>query len=191
MTDLLGKLQRLGELLDPGTLTGAAIFFVLFAAGAIVLSWLIRRMFREILLHDRSERVDQITIQFVSHLSVLAVWLIMATFYAHLVPALNRVSTALLAGVSLASVVIGFAAQETLGNLVAGVGLVLYKPFRRGDRLQIPAPTEPGFEVGTVEDVSLGYTLLKTDDGREIIIANSTMVQETMIKLAKAPTTDG
>jgi small-conductance mechanosensitive channel len=36
-----------------------------------------------------------------------------------------------------------------------------------------------------VEDISLGYTVLRTDDGREIIIANGTMAQQTMIKLAR------
>lgn len=38
------------------------------------------------------------------------------------------------------------------------------KPFERGDRLQIQAPT--GLEVGEVEDISLGYTVLHTDDHR-------------------------
>jgi len=187
MSSVLRDARWFAEALDPATLTGAAVLGALFVAGAIMLSWLARRMFREVLLHDRSERIDEITLQFVSHLAILGIWLVLATFYAHLIPALNRVSTALLAGVSLISVIVGFAAQQTLGNLVAGIGLVLYKPFRRGDRLQIPAPTEAGFDIGTVEDVSLGFTLLKTDDGREIVIANSTMVQETMIRLNKQP----
>ena len=80
------------------------------------------------------------------------------------------------------SVILGFAAQTTLGNLVAGISLILYKPFRRGDRLQIQAPT--GLETGAVEDISLGYTVLRTDDDRRVIIANTTMAQQTMIKLA-------
>lgn len=96
-----------------------------------------------------------------------------------------RLGTALLAGVSLMSVILGFAAQTTLGNLVAGISLILYKPFRRGDRLQISAPT--GLEIGAVEDISLGYTVLLTDDGRRVIIANTTMAQQTMIKLAASP----
>ncbi|WP_414089357.1 mechanosensitive ion channel family protein [Rhizobium sp. BR 314] len=128
--------------------------------------------------------MDAITLSFLSHLAVLVIWLLLATSYAHLIPALNKLGTALLAGVSLASVILGFAAQATLGNLVSGISLVLYKPFRRGDRLQIHAPT--GLETGEVEDISLGYTILRTDDQRQIIIANSTMAQQTMIKLSQA-----
>jgi small-conductance mechanosensitive channel len=70
---------------------------------------------------------------------------------------------------------------------VSGISLVLYKPFRRGDRLQVLAPTQAEFEIGTVEDITLGFTVLRTDDDREVIIANGTMAQQTMIKLNAAP----
>lgn len=155
-----------------------------FVAQGLILSWLVRRVLQAALRHDQTARVDEITLSFLSHLAVLLIWVLLATSYAHLIPALNRLGNALLAGVSLASVIIGFAAQATLGNLVSGISLVLYKPFRRGDRLQIQAPT--GLEVGEVQDISLGYTILRTDDQRQIIIANSTMAQQTMIKLSEA-----
>lgn len=101
-------------------------------------------------------------------------------------PPLHKLGNTLLAGVSLMSIIVGFAAQTALGNLVAGISLVLYKPFRRGDRIQIQAPTGSGHEIGVVESISLGYTVLRTDDRREIVIANGTMAQQTMIKLAPA-----
>lgn len=37
--------------------------------------------------------------------------------------------------------------------------------------------------MGEVEDISLGYTVLRTDDGRHVVIANGTMAQQTMIKI--------
>jgi small-conductance mechanosensitive channel len=84
------------------------------------------------------------------------------------------------------SVIVGFSAQTTLGNLVAGISLILYKPFRCGDRLQVTAPT--GLETGEVEDISLGYTILKTADQRRIVIANGQMAQQTMMKLSDPAT---
>ncbi len=178
------------RLFDPATLSGALILGAIFLVAGLIGSGLVRRLLRDALVHDKSERIDEITLQFLSRLAILAIWLILATLFAHIIPALNRLSSALLAGVGLMSVIIGFAAQQTLGNLVAGVSLVLYKPFRRGDRLQVAAPTKDECDVGTVEDISLGFTLLKTDDGREIIIANSTMAQQTMIKLPPRPAAD-
>lgn len=173
----------MSQLLDPHQITGALLLGGLFALVGLVLSALVRRLFREALRYDRSDRIDQITLSFLSHLTILVIWIVLATLYAHLIPALNRLGTALLAGVSLASVIVGFAAQTTLGNLIAGISLVLYKPFRRGDRVQVAAPTLHAFEIGEVEDISLGYTVLRTDDGRQIVIANGTMAQQTMIKL--------
>ncbi|MBN9079585.1 MAG: mechanosensitive ion channel protein [Rhizobiales bacterium 65-79] len=172
------------KMLDTSEIVGALLLGGLFVVVGLILSWLVRRLLREVLRFDHSERVDQITLSFLSHLTILATWLLLATLYAHLVPALNRLGTALLAGVSLVSVIVGFAAQSTLGNLVAGISLVLYKPFRRGDRLQVAAPTADDYEVGEVEDISLGYTVLRTDDGRQIVIANGTMAQQTMIRLS-------
>lgn len=170
--------------IDTSTPMGALVLAgILFGLG-LILSWAVRRLLKTALLHDRSEKINEIALSFLSQLSILAIWLLLLTFYAHLVPVLNRLGTALLAGVSLVSVVVGFAAQTTLGNLVAGISLVLYQPFRRGDRLQISAPTPNECEVGVVEDMSLGFTILRTDDGRRIIVANGTMAQNTMIKLS-------
>jgi small-conductance mechanosensitive channel len=169
------------EILDPNRIFGATLLGALFFVAGIVLSWLTRRVLTEALRHDRSDHIDRITLSFLTHFAVLAIWLLLLTFYAHLIPVLNRLGTALLAGVSLMSVIVGFAAQTTLGNLVAGISLVLYKPFRLGDRLQVQTPA--GVEVGKVEGISLGYTALRTDDQRQIIIANGTMAQQTMVKL--------
>lgn len=175
------KDRPMPSFLDPSQLVGALLLALLLFLAGVILSQVVRRLLREALRHDRSERIDQITLSFLSHLAILAIWVLLLTFYAHLVPALNRLGTALLTGVSLMSVILGFAAQATLGNLVAGISLVLYKPFRRGDRLQIQAPT--GLEIGKVQDISLGYTVLQTDDQREVIVSNGTMAQQTMIRL--------
>ena len=77
--------------------------------------------------------------------------------------------------------VLGLAAQNTLGNLIAGISLLLYRPFNLGDRLQVMAPT--GLETGIVESLTLGYTLLKTDDNRRVVVPNSLMASQTAINL--------
>jgi small-conductance mechanosensitive channel len=73
------------------------------------------------------------------------------------------------------------AAQNTLGNLIAGISLVLYRPFKIGDRLQVTAPA--GQETGVVESLNLGYTVLKTDDNRRIVVPNSLMASQTTVNL--------
>lgn len=177
-------MPNMPNLLDPSHITGALLLLVLFILAGSILSRLVYRISKALRL-DRSEHIDHITLAFLGHLSVLVIWVLLLTIYAHIIPALDRLGTALLAGVSVMSVILGFAAQATLGNLVAGIALVLYKPFERGDRLQIQAPT--GLEVGEVEEISLGYTVLQTADRRQIIISNGTMAQQTMIRLPRTP----
>ena len=75
------------------------------------------------------------------------IWVVLLILYAHLIPVLRSMGTALLAGASVASVVLGLAAQSTLGNLVAGVSLTIYRLFRLGDTLRVAAPT--GTEAAT------------------------------------------
>ena len=188
---MTGFIERALSVINPATVHGALLLGLILVASGVVLSALIHRMLKEMIVHDHSQRVDQIALSFLSRLLILSLWLILATLYAHLVPALNRLGNALLAGVGLASVVIGFAAQTTLGNLVSGISLVLYKPFRKGDRLSVLAPTADQCETGVVEDISLGFTSLRTDDGRLIIVANGTMAQQTMIKLPPGPADAG
>jgi small-conductance mechanosensitive channel len=73
------------------------------------------------------------------------------------------------------------AAQSTLGNLVAGVSLTIYRPFRLGDTLQVAAPT--GTEIGVVEMISLGYTTLRAPAGHLVVVPNSLAASQVLINL--------
>jgi len=166
--------------LHPGTLVGALVYLALFVLLALVLSRLLRTTVHEVLL--RRAHLDRTTMTFLQQMGIVAIWVVMLILYAHLIPVLRSLGTALLTGASIASVVIGLAAQSTLGNVVAGVAITLYRPFRLGDRLQVTAPT--GTEVGNVDSLSLGYTTLRTDDGRLVVLHNSVAASQVIINLS-------
>ena len=109
------------------------------------------------------------------------IYIFALTFYAHLIPELRSVGTALLTSVGVASVVVGLAAQNTLGNIVAGVSLVLYRPFEVDDQVQVAAPS--GLETGVVESLTLGYTVLRTYDNRRVVVPNSLMATQVTVNL--------
>lgn len=174
-------LVDLTQYFNPNHFWGAFALGLIFLLFGLALSWLLRRAVVALIDHDPNERIDRMTIGFIQHLSTFIMWIVIALLFCHVVPSLNRLTTSLLAGVSIVSVVIGFAAQSTLGNLVSGISLVIYKPFRRGDRLQLMAPT--GLETGIVEELSLGYTVLRTFDNRRIVLSNGTIANQIMINL--------
>ena len=168
--------------LHPDRWSGALIILALFLLAGLMLSHLLKRAIRLVIERDHDNRLDRMSIAFLSKVASAFVWIMILMLYAHVIPALDKLATALLASVSVASVVFGLAAQSTLSNFVAGFSLIFYRPFRLGDKLQISAPT--GVETGIVEDVSLGYTMLKTYDNRRVIISNSSISSTTMINLS-------
>ena len=172
---------KTGGFANPSTLQGAVLFAVIFA----FLAWLVGRMLRifvqRVLAHDKHAHLDLMAVKFLAKLTRYAVYVFAFTAYAHFIPALSGLGTASLASISVLTVIVGFAAQNTLGNLIAGISLLLYRPFKLGDRLQVIAPT--GLETGTVESLTLGYTLLKTDDNRRVVVPNSMMASQTNINL--------
>ena len=180
MRDLTIGWEDILHRLHPDTLLGAIVYLLLTVLVALLLSRALRLAMRGVMV--REPHLDRTTMTFLQQIGIAAIWIVMLILYAHLIPVLRSLGTALLAGASIASVVIGLAAQSTLGNLVAGVAITLYRPFRLGDRLQVAAPT--GTEVGNVETLSLGYTTLRTDDGRFVVVPNSVAASQVAINLS-------
>src|SRR5579885_2276817 len=177
----LPGLNDLEGWLQPDTFIGAVGYLVLFCLLAAVLSRALRIAIETAVSHVPVEHVDRTAANFLRQLGALIIWVFVLAAYAHLIPALRSLGTAMLAGASIASIVLGLAAQSTLGNLIAGISILIYRPFRLGDLLQINGPTGP--EIGTVETLSLGYTILGTQDGRHVIVPNSLAISQIAINL--------
>src|SRR5579863_1588235 len=183
MNELEDGAERMLAILKPDTVIGAGVYLLLFLIAALLLSRLLRVALHGVM--TRQGHLDRTTVSFLQQVGTAAIWVVMLILYAHLIPVLRAMGTALLAGASIASVVIGLAAQSTLGNLVAGVAITLYRPFRLGDTLQVSSPT--GTEVGTVELISLGYTSLRTPDGRLVVLPNSIAASQVTLNLGGQP----
>ncbi|MCA9632590.1 MAG: mechanosensitive ion channel [Myxococcales bacterium] len=72
----------------------------------------------------------------------------------------KKVGVSLLASAGVLTVVIGFAAQKSVANLLAGIQITVAQPIRIGDRVNISG------DVGWVEEITLSYVTMKTWDGR-------------------------
>jgi len=169
---------------SPYHIWGALFYLGLLVALGFILTSSLRAFVSLTLAKDRFGLFDRTTAMFLKQLGVAFIWVALLVVYAHLIPALRNLGTAMLAGVSVVGVVVGLAAQNTLGNLIAGVSLLIYRPFKVGDRLQVEAPT--GVEVGTVEILSLGYTTLKTLDNRRVVVPNSVAATRVIVNLSTA-----
>jgi len=136
---------------------GATAFFGLLIVARIVRAWS-RRMLN---------KVPNISLLLRGFLVMAIYWLTLA-FGLMVVLALLGVNiTPLFALVGGASFIIAFALQETLGNLAAGLMIMLNRPFDEGDFVSV------GGVSGTVRSVSIVSTTVATPDNRVIVIPNS------------------
>jgi len=66
--------------------------------------------------------------------------------------------------------------------MIAGLSLLMYRPFEIGDSVQLTVPA--GVQNGKIEDLTLGYTVIKTQENNEIVVPNSVMASQAIIKSA-------
>lgn len=88
----------------------------------------------------------------------------------------------IISSLGIGSVAIGFAFKDILQNLLAGILLLINRPYRRGDQIVVK-----DFE-GTVEHIQSRATLIKTYDGRRVIIPNSDVYTSPVIVNTAFPT---
>jgi small-conductance mechanosensitive channel len=70
--------------------------------------------------------------------------------------------------------VIGFAAQRTVGNFIAGILIAFSQPLRLGDEVEVEGGR------GVVEEIGLTYTWVRLPDGDRLVIPNEKLVSETL-----------
>ena len=121
-----------------------------------------------------------------AHAGVVRYVLVLAGFFAIVAIALaiGRVPpTSLLVGGAVTAVVLGIAAQQSLGNLFAGLVLLFARPFRVGDRVRFRAGALSGQIEGTITDLSLTYVRLETDEGR-VLVPNAQALAAAVLLVA-------
>jgi small-conductance mechanosensitive channel len=85
------------------------------------------------------------------------------------------------AGAGIAGIAIGFAAKDTLSNLIAGVLLIIDRPFEVGDRIEVWSAPKNAATWGDVIDIGLRATKIRTTDNIVIIIPNNEIMKRDII----------
>jgi small conductance mechanosensitive channel len=91
------------------------------------------------------------------------------------IPPFKHIGQTLFAGAGIFAAIIGFASQQAFSNIIGGIFLVIFKPFRVGDLIKVGALDE-----GYVEDITLRHTVIKDFENKRIVIPNSLISTETI-----------
>jgi small-conductance mechanosensitive channel len=90
------------------------------------------------------------------------------------IPQIRAVAGGVLASSAVVGLVIGFASQRTIGNVVAGILIAITQPLRLGDRV-----TVEGTE-GVVEEIGLTYTWIRTPDNDRLVVPNEKLASDSL-----------
>jgi len=141
--------------------------------------WLAKLIVKALSKVMRRAKVDETLINFLGNVFYVALLVVV------IIAALDRLginTTSVLAVFATAGLAVGLALKDSLSNFAAGVMLIIFKPFKVGDFV------EAGGSAGTVEEIRIFSTIMRTPDNREITIPNGQIYSGTIINVTARDT---
>ena len=92
------------------------------------------------------------------------------------IPYFKTLGSALFAGAGIFAAVIGFASQKAFSNIISGLFILIFKPFRVGDIIEVSANSK-----GVVEEITLRHTVIRDYEFRRVVIPNAIISEQTII----------
>jgi len=168
MTDIFAKLY------DEATLTVTIIVILLLM---FLAQYLLRRAYKRFeKSHIHEELEDTTNYRFLYYAMLALIYITGIGLAIWNIPSFRIVAQSLLASAGILAVVVGFASQQALANIVSGIFIVIFKPYRINDRLTIQNTLR-----GIVEDINLRHTIIRDFENQRIVIPNSIISNEILV----------
>lgn len=137
----------------------------------------IMRFFLKKALRKASEDLnsDPTKYNFLSNAMGFIIYLVALIVILYSIPELKQLGLTLFAGAGIFAAVLGFASQSAMSNIISGIFIVIFKPFRVGDIVNISSRF-----FGTVEDITLRHTVIRDIENKRFIIPNSVISSEVI-----------
>ncbi len=158
-----------GIYIDLGVVISVVAILALTILANKIFKVLINRYFKKA---SNMIQADPTNYTFLRHFLSAAIYIIGISFAVWNIPSLKTLSVSLFAGAGILAVIIGFASQQAFANIVNGVLIIIFKPFRVGDWIRMKDI------AGNVEDITLRHTIIRSPENKRIIIPNSVIGAE-------------
>ncbi|MFH1234284.1 MAG: mechanosensitive ion channel family protein [Candidatus Diapherotrites archaeon] len=161
-----------------GWIFNALLLFLIAMVISRLVAQFVKMQFKQIEGKNRFTdqlKLDRTRLAIVESISMATIYLIAFFIIVNSIPELRAYSTSVLAGAGFLAIVIGLAAQETISNVIAGILIAVYQPFRVGDRIEFQG------KLGKVEDISLRHTVIRNWENKRLIVPNSFISKDTVI----------
>lgn len=160
-------------LIKIGIESGSALFYVLMIAVTLVVCFAAVNIINLVIRRAIKRRSE--TGKGPGYLPLVRYLLLVAAFFVVIsavsATSINEMLRVLLTGSGVAAIVISVACQETIGNIVSGVTIIMSKPFQVGDVIRYI----DNDISGTVEGITLRHTVIRTFENKRLIVPNGTI----------------
>ena len=156
--------------------TGYVILFIIIISLTFFIARLFKRIFKRNIMNAVLNSNDPTNYLFFQHIITASIYIAGFSAAMYMIPSLRTLSASLLAGAGIFAVAIGFASQKAFSNIISGLFIVIFKPFRIHDKLTI------GTDVsGVVEDITLRHTIVRSYENKRFVIPNSLISEQTLV----------
>ncbi len=154
--------------------------YLAFIGLVLISAWLLAKVLKALLNRglaksSRDLNIDPTKFYFLRNAINAIILLIAVIVIFYGIPDLRSVGISLFAGAGIFAAIVGFASQQAFSNIVGGIFIVIFKPFKVGDIITVAG------NFGSVEDITLRHTVINGLENRRIVIPNSTISAETII----------
>jgi len=149
-----------------------ALIYILLLA----LVYVERRLFNKFLDRREKHSIDKTNLMFLKNIVIYSTYCIGFLSIFNQIPGMQQLSKTLLTGAGILAAAVGFGSQQAISNIVSGIFMVLFKPFRIGDHIDLG-----GENKGRVVDVSLRHTTIKNNENKMIIVPNSMLNNQSIV----------
>jgi len=157
-------------------LVGIILHIALIYIVLIGLVYLERKLFKKVIERYDKQATDKTNLIFLKNVIIYATYGIGFILMLSKIPGMQQLSKTMLTGAGILAAAIAFGSQQAISNVVSGIFMVMFKPFRVGDHIDLG-----GENKGKVVDISLRHTIIKNSENRMIIVPNSVLNNQSVI----------
>lgn len=165
-----------------GEIFGVSFSMLIAIAVKIIVVYLLIRIAKALVRHFISKAtkrekhaLDKTTGNYLQQILVIAIYVIGVSAIIGNIPGLEKIGSSILASAGILTAAVALASQEALSNFIGGAFIVIGKPFKLGDFIDVD-----GVAAGTVMEITLRHTVIRNAENRMILIPNSKINSSTI-----------
>lgn len=136
-------------------------------------------IFRHYWKGNRLLNVDPTYVNFIRNISKAAIYFVGLGLIISSIPELRAFWVSLLASAGILAAIIGFASQQAFSNIISGLFIVMFRPIRVDDLIEIDMEYK-----GIVEDITIRHVIIRNTQNQRIVIPNSILSSATIINFS-------